>query len=52
MLKYKQHDEFKDLKDMVETMKNVLIKMDARLNRMEIEIKYIKKYISNELSDL
>ena len=46
MFHYKPDNQLHELKETIETMKEILIKMDDRLNNIEHEIKYIKKHIN------
>jgi len=46
MLRYKPDNQLQELKETIDTMKEILIKMDDRLNNIENEIKYIKKHIN------
>jgi archaellum component FlaC len=46
MFKYKPDNQLQELKETIDTMKQILIKMDNRLNNIENEIKYIKKHIN------
>lgn len=46
MFHYKPDNQLHELKETIETMKQILIKMDNRLNNIEKEIKYIKKNIN------